>query len=294
MRTSGPVIVGTDGSDHAESAVRWAADFARLHGVPLQIVVVIPTPLGVGFTGRLLSRVVDSLDRPAQEVADSAVAQAREAAPGLEVGAEVTSGPVGKTMLEYALGAGTIVVGESGRGGVARGLLGSLSSLLVRLAACQVVVVRAMDGDLYRDARAVVVGVDGSENGATAVEAAFIEASLRRVPLVAVHSWSDVPLSVFSAADVTSWYDETSIAQAVLGERLAGFGADYPDVEVQRVVVQDSPQEVLIQWGEIAQLLVLGARGRGGVPGLQLGATAARVLRNAACPVLIGRRGDGV
>lgn len=292
MATAGPVVVGTDGSAHAESAVRWAADFARRHRVPLSVVVVIPTPLGVGFTGRLLRRAVDALDRPAQEVADCAVAQALESAPGISVTSTVDAGPVGRTMLQHAQGAGTVVVGESGRGSRARGLLGSLSSLLVRLATCQVAVVRARDGDVYLDERPVVVGVDGSENGATAVEAAYEEASLRNVPLVAVHSWSDVPLSIFSAGDLTSWYDETSIAQAVLGERLAGFGDEYPDVPVQRVVVQDSPEEVLIHWGEMAQLLVLGARGRGGAPGLQLGATAARVLRSASCPVLIGRRDE--
>ncbi|MDN5759004.1 MAG: universal stress protein, partial [Tomitella sp.] len=226
MSAAGPVVVGTDGSGHADSAVRWAADFARRHRSSLKIVVVIPTPLGVGFTGRLLRKAVDSLDATAQDIADSAVANAVDVAPEVSVIAEVGAGPVDETMLEHAQAAGTVVVGERGRGGVGRGLLGSLSSLLVRLATCQVVVVREMEEDLYRAQRPVVVGIDGSVNGVSAVAAAFEEASLREAQLVAVHSWSDVPLSIFSAGDVQSWYDETSIAQSVLGERLAGYDAE--------------------------------------------------------------------
>lgn len=79
------------------------------------------------------------------------------------------------------------------------------------------------------------------------------------------------------------------MGQSVLAESLAGYASDYPDVEVQRVVTMDRPVDVLIEWSAEARLIVLGARGRGGARGLLLGSTAVKVLRSAACPVLIAR-----
>jgi nucleotide-binding universal stress UspA family protein len=45
-------VVGVDGSEHSNVAVRWAADEAALRNVPLRLVHIIPNPPGDGASGR--------------------------------------------------------------------------------------------------------------------------------------------------------------------------------------------------------------------------------------------------
>jgi nucleotide-binding universal stress UspA family protein len=75
----------------------------------------------------------------------------------------------------------------------------------------------------------------------------------------------------------------------VLAERLAGWGAKYPDVRVQRVVVREHPAHALVEQSARAQLVVVGSRGRGGVAGLVLGSVSHAVLHRAHCPVVVVR-----
>ena len=78
-------------------------------------------------------------------------------------------------------------------------------------------------------------------------------------------------------------------AHEIVGERLAGYSADYPDVPVTTIVVPDGPAHQLLHAAAAAaaaQLLVLGSRGRGGFTGLLLGSRSHAVVHHAPCPVL--------
>ena len=81
-------------------------------------------------------------------------------------------------------------------------------------------------------------------------------------------------------------------AQAHLEALLAAEGvADGPPVTVTAVC--DHPVAALIEAGERAELLVVGARGHGGFLGLRLGSVSQKVLDHAPCPVLVVREGVG-
>jgi len=75
----------------------------------------------------------------------------------------------------------------------------------------------------------------------------------------------------------------------VLAERLAGWGAKYPDVPVRRSVVRKQPAEALVNASEKAQLVVVGSRGRGNAAGLLLGSVSHAVLHRSHCPVAVVR-----
>jgi nucleotide-binding universal stress UspA family protein len=140
-----------------------------------------------------------------------------------------------------------------------------------------------------RDDAPVLVGIDGSSASEAATALAFDEASRRRVPLVALHAWSDVGVFPILGMDWRVYRDE---GEEVLGERLAGWQETYPDVQVHRRLVCDVPARWLVDESERAQLVVLGSRGRGGFDGLRLGSVSSAVAQSARVPVIVVRSGD--
>jgi nucleotide-binding universal stress UspA family protein len=70
---------------------------------------------------------------------------------------------------------------------------------------------------------------------------------------------------------------------------LAGTTDGHPGVEVRHEVAHDAAGRALTRWSRSAQLLVVGDRGHGGFPGLQLGSVTQHVVHHAACPTAIAR-----
>jgi nucleotide-binding universal stress UspA family protein len=114
--------------------------------------------------------------------------------------------------------------------------------------------------------------------------------SLREVPLIAVHAWSDFSVPSFVPTPPTqTWPVIEDNERRLLAERLAGWQEKYPDVQVDRVVVEDRPAHNLLWAAEGAQLVVAGSRGRGGLRGLLLDSTSYALLHHAPCPVVMVR-----
>lgn len=286
-----PVVVGVDGSESAWQATRWAAREAALRKLPLHVVYALGWP-SEPYSAWNPGYGSDSLRR-AEEHGRSLVAEAAriatEVAPGVEVEQRVVTGFPIPRLTELSRDAGLLVLGSRGRGGVAGLLTGSVTVALAAHSACPLVVVR--EGTDRTDGP-VVVGVDGSPLSEAAVAFAFDAAALRGAPLLAVHAWNDVYL----APEVAIAFDWDAVAEeerALLSERLAGWGAKYPDVPVQRLVVADFPARTLVEQSAKAQLVVVGSHGRGGLTGLVLGSVSQALLHRAECPVAVVRTERG-
>ena len=180
-----------------------------------------------------------------------------------------------------------VVVGSRGRGPLARSILGSVSSSLIRHSHCPVAVIDDEDPLTPQPVRApVLVGIDGSPVSELATTIAFDEASRRGVELIAMHVWSDVEVNDYPAID---WPAMKPAAEEILAERLAGWQQRYPDVTVRRVVECDHPTYHLIRQTESAQLVVVGSHGRGGFAGMLLGSVSTAVAQSARVPVIVAR-----
>ena len=186
-----------------------------------------------------------------------------------------------------------IVIGKHGLGEFGRHMLGAVSSGLLHHAHCPVAIVHETDSARreIRDDAPVLVGIDGSPASEAATALAFDEASRRRVPLIALHAWSDVGVFPILGMD---WRVNRDEGDEVLGERLAGWQEIYPDVQVRRRLVSDVPARWLVNESEGAQLVVLGSRGRGSFDGLQLGSVSSAVAQSARVPVIATRAGGTV
>jgi len=62
---------------------------------------------------------------------------------------------------------------------------------------------------------------------------------------------------------------------------------------VREHVVHAPSAQALLLASALADLVVVGDRGRGGFAGLLLGSTAEQVLRHASCPVVVVRGREG-
>lgn len=286
-----PIVVAADGSAHADLAVRWAAQAAARRKSELLIVHAASAPVAYGMGGYLPQEFFDSLKAEGDRIVAAAKTLAESEAADVTVHTDTIIDAPGPALLRASEEASLLVVGTRGLGALASTFMGSVSSLVARHSACPVVVVRGDEKAGPISTGPVVVGVDGSENSVPAVEAAMREASLRGATLVAVHAWSDVPLSTMDpVTQVRELFDEATVADSVVAERLAGFREQYPDVNIEHHVVMDRPEHAILERGRGAQLIVVGSRGRGGVAGLLLGSTSIKVLRSADCPVLVVHR----
>ena len=285
------IIVGVDGSPASDVATEWAARDAALRNVPLTIVHILPaTSVGPWVDMPISADYWSQCDRRADQIIDDAmlvVAEATSGAADLVTARRVVSGSAVPTLVDMSKDAEMVVVGCRGLGGVARLLLGSVSSGLLHHAHCPVAVIH--DEEPVTDfsvAAPVLVGIDGSPASEQATAIAFDEASRRGVELVAVHTWmnnADFPLDV-PPEGVAEQADEE------LAQRLAGWGERYPDVAVRRVIGQDNPVHRLLNEAERAQLLVVGSHGHGGFAGLLLGSVSSAVAQAARIPVIVARR----
>jgi len=279
------VIVGVDGSDEALRAVRWAVPEARRRRAALRLVTAfawtddrMPGWPGLGQTayGERLRTVAE------HGLATAAVA-ATELDPDLPVEQDLALGFPGGVLVGQSRDADLLVVGDSGRGRIGSALAGSVAVGVAAHAACPVVVVRGVE-PLPDERLPVVVGIDGTPLSEAAIAFAFEAASARRAPLVAVHTWIGPVIT-----ELVEWQSAVVEAEEPLAERLAGWGAKFPDIHVQRVVARTSAAHALLDQAARAQLVVVGCRGHGEMAGLLLDSVSNALVHAAACPVAIVR-----
>ncbi|WP_227983912.1 universal stress protein [Nocardia spumae] len=281
-----PIVVAADGSEISYQAVAWAAVDAVLHGRRLDIITSATLP--TGFGSEIWAGNAEWVRQDGEHIITEARRVAGLVTGPLEIRTELVFDPIIPTLVDRSDRAYRLVVGSRGRGAVKRALLGSVSSAVVQRARCPVTVVPGNSAtDVVTAAQPVVVGVDGTDNSVPAIGVAFDEASRRRVPLIAVHTWSDISLPEVAVA---GWDALRESERAALSESLAGWREQYPDVDVRPVVWADRPSRALLAESEHAQLVVIGSHGRGGFTGMLLGSTGHALLQSAECPVIVVRR----
>ncbi|MDG4802056.1 universal stress protein [Micromonospora sp. WMMD980] len=135
--TSGPVVVGSDGSDSALRALGFAMERAAQRDVPLRVLRVWSPPGGspVDF---------DPEDVAANErtAVEAELTPWRETFPDVPVEISAVPGSAASLLVEASGSAQLVVVGSRGRGGLGGMLLGSVSQQLIQHAHCPVAVVR--------------------------------------------------------------------------------------------------------------------------------------------------------
>jgi len=284
---TGAIVVGVDGSPLGEHAVLWAAEEARLQNRSLLLVHAIE-PISANQLAWLSSAGIPphQVNREAQDVAARVIERARTLAddrrPAERVETEIQVGDPRRVLLDHAERAPLVVVGTRGHGRVAGLLLGSVSGAVLRHATCPVAVVRPGPAE----SRGVLLGVDLSLAGLPAVEAAFGQASQRRLPLTVVHCLWDTLIGRDAWAHLDPSDPDADEARRLVAETLAGAQEKYPDVAVRVEITRGAIEDCLVDLSQRHELLVIG-RSAGRLRHLTWGAHATTIAEHAHSPVLV-------
>ncbi len=144
------ILLATDSSEEAELALSTAIDLANDTNSQLHVVTVgpwNPDPAyavhEASFRWETYEQASEAIRKEAQEILDNQVRKIEEGG-GTVREAHLKRGRKDQEIIRVAeeIGAGLIVMGSRGMGGVRRALMGSVSDSVIRHAHCPVLVVR--------------------------------------------------------------------------------------------------------------------------------------------------------
>lgn len=266
------IVVGFDGSADSEQALRWAVREAAARGTILTVCIACPRDERVPAAEKAARQRGHDLLGQALRSAQSRLGPDR-------VQPVVARGRAAQVLCDFSRTADMVVVGARGQDGLSELQLGSVPWQLAGHADSPVVVIRGAWRPVNQSPGPVVVGVDASAASRATTSFAFEEAELRGVHLVAVCGLADSLASLGGFGQIEREFND-AIAEAE---------KDYPGVDVVHQVTPGSPRQALLAAASTAQLIVLGARGRGGVAGLHLGSVTHVLLHHSPCPVAVVR-----
>jgi len=144
------ILLATDGSREASLAARTAVDLADKTSSKLHVAFVLrmqdaPDYEALGFD---IEKPSEEVKQMGQRLLDEQVRRVEEVG-GTVAGAHFRMGRPDQEIVAVGedVGAGLIVLGSRGLGGVKRALMGSVSDSVVRHAHCPVLVVREGESD---------------------------------------------------------------------------------------------------------------------------------------------------
>jgi nucleotide-binding universal stress UspA family protein len=285
------IVVGYDGSEHADDALALGRLLAGRSGAELVVACAYPEdPLDTVAA----TEIADELRADAEQ----ALARARETM-GVDgrVDYRAIAGQTPSQVLhEIAeeLGAAAIVVGASHHGTVLRMLSGGgTPEHVLDHAPCPVAV--APEGFAARAATGlarVTVAFDGSPEAARALDAAAALARDAELPLRLVTAVNVAALSAYPPLDLTSYEQLAALAREEAGRRLEEAAGSVTDLPVETTVLEGDPVDALADDAEVRDLLVAGSGAKGPLRRVLLGSVSRHLLRAAPCAVVVVPRGD--
>lgn len=151
------IVVGVDGSPQSQRAVAWATALAKEYDAEIDVV----TTVGQGAAFLIYKEKATSLERSELKIAEAALdaAKARLLRAGFHPEVTLLRGDPAREIAKHAqeTHADLVVVGDRGRGKIARALLGSVASKIKDIAPCDVLIAKSSPPPVR-----ILVAVDGS------------------------------------------------------------------------------------------------------------------------------------
>jgi len=295
------ILLATDGSREAEVAARTAADLAQkthseLHVVHAFGIAPVGPPVypeATDLQSEEYEAETEEGQRISEQRAREVLQEEVEKVRSTVAGEHLVEGRVAPEIVGLAeeIGAGLIVMGSRGRGGIRRALMGSVSESVVRHAHCPVLVVR--DGERQRDylPGTILLAVDGSEAASAAARTAVELAERTDSELHVVHVGEVTPVFHPERHGYRARYEELQEqARRLLEEQVHEVNSAGETVSRAHLRMGRPDEEIVVLGEEIgADLIATGSRGLGGMRRALMGSVSDSIVRHSHCPVLVVR-----
>lgn len=258
------VIVGVDGSAAAIRAARWAVDEVAGTDTPLRLLYVTRRdPNAKPGEARFALAAAEQVVHDAYNAVD-------QMGKPVKVETEIVDGGPVAGLIAASRSTTLLCVGDTGAAMHPNAWLGSTAKELAKSGHCSVAIVRGDRRETDEmDARWIMALVDESPDGMDVLELAIHEARHRAAPLRVLRD------SVGGDSHMKRCMD------------------DYPDAEIDTVVLEGSVVDYLRDHADATQLLVVGAAQTAAVEQL-LGAPGAAALRDSDfCLLVVGFKRPG-
>lgn len=291
MRAEQTWVIGLDGSDDAEHALTWALaqarERARIEPVVLRTLgawsVPLSAPIGIAGTSVLVewSEVARGVSEQVTGSIATVIDPESLDAERVRIETDVVQGSPTRALLDAAQTADRLILGSRGRSGFKELVLGSVSRQCATHAPVPVVVVprRAPTGTVSR----ITLGFDGSSHGVAAAQWLLDQPEWFEARIEAVGAFD---LSPFEDPELTRERFPEEVAHAE-AEFHRGLDAVDPDRRMKRTFSLRGARRSLADASVDADLVVLGARGRGTVGAALLGSVSNWMLHHSPCALVV-------
>jgi nucleotide-binding universal stress UspA family protein len=283
------IIVGIDGSPGSLDALAFATRMAHVAGASVRLASAFAYSDVPGRASNETFR--ELLRRDAQAELDAA-AEGSDVVTATETIADTSPAHALHQSAEKH-GAALVVVGSTGRGAIGRVIPGSTGERLLHGSPCPVAIVPRG----YEDAgpiRTIGVGHDGSKESEAALAAATDLARQFGATLRVIRVFDATRVGTPALMTMPGWDSMRDQREGKLRESLNHTVAALPsDLPVESIFITGPPGAELSNESENVDLMVVGSHGYGPRAAVLLGGVTHRVIREAACPVIVLPRGSG-
>ena len=283
-----PIIVGSDGSEHARDALALGRALAETLETRLIVVIAYTPEQWLWAPG-----TAEPMDSSEQQLQVSQAQAALSGLAGVEVRTVASPSAAGALHSEAERErAQIIVVGSTHRGTIGRVLLGTVTTEVLDAASCAVAVAPAGLATQPIRFSTLGVGFDDTPPAHDALNVARllavrVGAELRLI--WAAHLETRALPRAFTSYLQPNYFREI---RAEVEDRLERAAAPIrEEVHVASKIVSGQTANALVKQSAHLDLLVLGSRGYGPLDRVLLGSISRRVMNDARCPVLVVPRG---
>lgn len=278
------ILVPTDGSDAAETAMEIALTLAQRFDASIHAISVVDLgEVPADVESEASEELVPAGEAALQTFED------RGAAVAIATTTAVidTTEPVHRAIIEYAEDheVGLIVMATQGRTGLDRLVLGTVADRTLRVSPVPVLTVHE-DSVLDPEFETILVPTDGSDAANTAADTAIALAAVTDAALHVIH--------VVDLTTVSAEYGTAGVLDALedAGQHAVDSVLDRANDaslrSVQASVISGSPARSILDYAEDREidLVVMGTLGRTGLERYLLGSVTEKLVRHSKVPVL--------
>lgn len=264
------LLVATDGSEFAKTAVRGAINLAGICSSKLIAISLVKTNLEFES---VVPQVIEKEEKEAREHLESIKNEASSKGILCETIISLSDEPYYDIVNQASKSkANIIIMGTHGRTGIKRLMMGSVTAKVIGHAPCNVLVLPL---DAKVECRNVLIATDGSKYSDAAASVA-----------IGIAKRCGSNLAVISVAS-----SDSEISSASANVKKVTDASENESIKTEPIVTRGTPYEVITATAKKkkADLIVMGSHGRKGFERLLMGSVTERVIGHSEAAVLVVR-----